>query len=101
MFHSLNEIAAASMCPGSDQAPTYRGTEFHRIVPKFMIQGGDFTRFDGTGGYAAPATNKGLPTFPDENLSASHDREGILSMCLPKYWDSKRFGFTATRFREG
>ena len=80
MFHSLNEIAAASMCPGSDQAPTYRGTEFHRIVPKFMIQGGDFTRFDGTGGYAAPVTNKGLPTFPDENLSASHDREGILSM---------------------
>ncbi|KAL7524904.1 hypothetical protein ACHAXR_000767, partial [Thalassiosira sp. AJA248-18] len=55
--------------------PTYRGTEFHRILPGFMIQGGDFTNFDGSGGYAARQ-----PTFPDENFGTSHDREGILSM---------------------
>jgi cyclophilin family peptidyl-prolyl cis-trans isomerase len=58
--------------------PTYRGTEIHRIVPGFIIQGGDFTRFDGTGGFAV--TNGGKPTFADENFDISHDREGILSM---------------------
>eukprot|EP00581_Thalassiosira_minuscula_P019750 CAMPEP_0183732788 /NCGR_PEP_ID=MMETSP0737-20130205/39370_1 /TAXON_ID=385413 /ORGANISM="Thalassiosira miniscula, Strain CCMP1093" /LENGTH=324 /DNA_ID=CAMNT_0025965891 /DNA_START=242 /DNA_END=1216 /DNA_ORIENTATION=- len=60
--------------------PTYRGTEFHRILPGFMIQGGDFTNFDGTGGHAAPTTNNGAQTFPDENFHTSHDKEGILSM---------------------
>jgi peptidyl-prolyl isomerase G (cyclophilin G) len=60
--------------------PTYRGTEFHRIIPQFMIQGGDFTSFDGKGGLAAPTTNDGKPTFPDECFDISHDREGILSM---------------------
>lgn len=60
--------------------PTYRGTEIHRIVPNFMIQGGDFTSFDGKGGYAHPSTNKGLKTFADENFSISHSSEGILSM---------------------
>ena len=63
-----------------DVQPTYRGTEFHRILPNFMIQGGDFTNFDGTGGYAAPMTNKGQRTFSDESFDVSHDREGILSM---------------------
>lgn len=60
--------------------PTYRGTEFHRIVPGFMIQGGDFTSFNGKGGYAAPTTNEGKSTFPDECFDVSHNREGILSM---------------------
>jgi len=60
--------------------PTYRGTEFHRIIPQFMIQGGDFTSFDGKGGFAAPTANDGKSTFPDECFDISHDREGILSM---------------------
>ena len=45
-----------------------------------MIQGGDFTTFDGKGGYAAPSTNQGQSTFPDENFDISHEKEGILSM---------------------
>lgn len=60
--------------------PTYRGTEIHRIVPNFMIQGGDFTSFDGKGGYAHPYTNHGQKTFADENFSVSHSSEGVLSM---------------------
>ncbi|KAL3794392.1 hypothetical protein HJC23_012929 [Cyclotella cryptica] len=73
--------AKRSPTNGNDMAePTYRGTEFHRIIPGFMIQGGDFTNFDGTGGHAASTTNNGLPTFNDENFSVSHSSEGILSM---------------------
>ena len=45
-----------------------------------MIQGGDFTSFDGKGGYAHPSTNSGAQTFPDENFIISHSAEGILSM---------------------
>lgn len=64
---------------GGDEA-TYRNTEFHRIIPQFMIQGGDFTSFDGKGGHAHPSTNNINPTFDDECFDISHDQAGILSM---------------------
>lgn len=56
---------------------TYCGTHFHRIVPNFMCQAGDFERFDGTGGYS-PIHHGGR--FNDENLTGKHDREGVISM---------------------
>mmetsp|Transcript_934 Transcript_934/g.1825 ORF Transcript_934/g.1825 Transcript_934/m.1825 type:complete len:361 (+) Transcript_934:287-1369(+) len=63
----------------SPQKPiaTYRGCRFHRIVPNFMCQAGDFERFDGTGGYS-PIYHGGR--FNDENLKGRHDREGVVSM---------------------
>jgi len=64
---------------GGDVA-TYRDTIFHRIIPQFMIQGGDFTSFDGKGGHAHPSTNDGKLTFNDECFDISHDQAGILSM---------------------
>ncbi|CAM9181699.1 unnamed protein product [Discosporangium mesarthrocarpum] len=54
---------------------SYLGNIFHRIIPKFMAQGGDITREDGSGGESIYG-----PTFADESFQLKHDRPGLLSM---------------------
>lgn len=57
------------------KAMSYLGTHFHRIIPGFMAQGGDFVNNDGSGGESIYGAS-----FPDENFKVKHNAIGRVAM---------------------
>ncbi|HNF96151.1 MAG TPA: peptidylprolyl isomerase [Pseudomonadota bacterium] len=80
VFELFNDVVPKTaenfraLCVGH-QAGHYQGSIFHRVIPSFMLQGGDFTNHNGTGGRSIYGHK-----FEDENFQLKHDKAGLLSM---------------------
>ncbi|EIM84105.1 Der f Mal f 6 allergen [Stereum hirsutum FP-91666 SS1] len=80
VLHLFDSVAPATarnfreLCTG-EHGFGYKDSAIHRINPQFMIQGGDITNGDGTGGRSIYGSS-----FPDESFEVRHDRPGLLSM---------------------
>ncbi|KAH9978927.1 cyclophilin-like domain-containing protein [Lactifluus volemus] len=73
---------------GTELGFGYKGSKFHRVIKDFMIQGGDFTRHDGTGGKSIYGDR-----FPDENFKLKHTLPFITTV-ITSWLDGKHVRYT-------
>jgi cyclophilin family peptidyl-prolyl cis-trans isomerase len=78
LYHLFLIISGEKGVGQSGKPLHYKGSTFHRIIPSFMIQGGDFTLGDGRGGESIYGEK-----FGDENFKLKHTGPGRISLLLP------------------
>ena len=72
---NFRQLCAVNILDPESKTPSYSGSIFHRVIKQFMIQGGDFTNYDGTGGLSIYGES-----FKDESFEYEHNQMGLLSM---------------------
>lgn len=81
---TVENFRSLCACDNQDKTLCYKGSVFHRIIPNFMIQGGDIIRGDGTGGKSIYTPHNGNGnedgTFKDENFDIKFNRKYLLAM---------------------